>query len=68
MHIYTIFNGKDGLYYDQVGDELFVVKSLGLQYSVALSMMVPVYEIDHGDERQVGVIKDHGYNVFLGSV
>ena len=72
MHLYTIFgcenSDKDGLYYDPVGDEVFVATFLRMEFSPLLSCLVPIYRVDHGDELQEGILKDHGYNVFLGTV
>lgn len=68
MYISTVFNGKNGLYYDAVGNEVFVAKFVGMRWSTVLRMEVPCYELDFGDAIVVGMVKDHGYNAFLGEV
>lgn len=73
MHLYKIFDGKDGLYYDPVGDEVFVAKRLGVQFSPNLNMYVPIYALEFDGDREEGitmegVVKDHGYHVYLGPI
>ena len=59
-YISMIFDGPNGLYYDAVGDELFVVTR------VSTNALGPVYKIELSDETRVGNLKDHGFNAFLG--
>ena len=56
----VVFRGKNGFYYDPVGNEIFHVTKIseGIQGAI--------YKIDHGDQVQVGLIKDHGFNEYLG--
>lgn len=68
IYVSTLFDGKDGLYYDPVGDELFVAKRIGITLSVELGCRVPVYQLDFGDESLTGAVKDHGFHLYLGEV
>lgn len=68
MHVYTIFDGKPGLYYDAVGNELFIAKFLAIEFSPVLGIDVPIYQLEFDDETSTGIVKDHGYNVFLGEL
>lgn len=61
FYIYTIFKGPSGWYYCPVGDEIFFARRL---YCVQHG---PVYELDFGDEKIIGLVSDHGFNVFLGA-
>jgi hypothetical protein len=68
MYVSTIFDGKNGLYYDPVGDELFVARLVRIAYISSLRCNAPVYELDFGDAKVVGLVKDHGYHEYLGDV
>jgi hypothetical protein len=60
--ITTIFEGKDGVYHDAVGDEIFLAIRIGK------NDIGPVYKLVFEDDIRVGNLKDHGFNEYLGAL
>ncbi len=59
----TLFEGVDGWYYDAIGDEMFHVKKIG--ETMLGGDVAPVYQIEFSDRKQVGALKDHGFNELI---
>jgi hypothetical protein len=62
LFVTIVFNHVDGCYYDPIGDEIFFAKRL---YMTTLG---PVYELDFGDDKVIGIMKDHGLHEYLAGV
>lgn len=63
----TVFAHPSGIYYDPVGDEIMTVKRIRKGLHTVNGQLVDawVYEIDFGDQKMVGIIKDHGLHECL---
>lgn len=71
--IYTVFEGKDGVYYDPINNELFVMKKTGKgtipdASGETLGLDVSIFRVTYEDDEIEGVVKDHGFFEYLGEL
>ncbi len=58
----TYFRGEDGVYYDAIGDEIFLVQRIGGTDAK------PEYVFTFGNRESCGLLVDHGFNYCLSGL
>ena len=55
----------NGIYYDPVGDDIFVLEAVGTKLSKDWKTVSTVHRVDFGDEVKTGIVVLNGYEVRL---
>ena len=60
------FTGEGGIYYDSIGDEIYILTLLRIEWKNGISFRI--HRVEFADQILEGVVMDHGNNHYVGTL